>query len=61
MVLNEGYWLVVPMADDPTRSLVRYRFAANAGISAPDGIERRATRRMLPGIFEGLRRQVGAR
>lgn len=61
MVQNEGYWLVMPMADDPSRSLVRYRFVANAGISAPDGVERRATRRMLPGILEGLRRQAGAR
>lgn len=61
MVQNEGYWLVMPMVDDPSRSLVRYRFVANAGISAPDGVERRATRRMLPGILEGLRRQAGAR
>lgn len=61
MVQNEGYWLVLPVADDPSRSLVRYRFVANAGISAPDGVERRATRRMLPGIIEGLRRQAGAR
>jgi len=52
---NTGYWLVQPFNDAGTRALVVYEFHANAGIRAPDGMQRRTTRRLMPGIIEGLR------
>jgi hypothetical protein len=60
MLDQSGYWLVQPWQEDPTATLVRYRFRANAGISAPDGIERSVTRRMLPNVIRGLRQHLGA-
>ena len=52
---NRGYWLVQPWDGAADRTLVVYEFEADTGIRAPDGIERNATRRMLPGILQGLR------
>jgi hypothetical protein len=57
MVENAGYWLLVPRPDG--RTLVRYAFAADAGLHVPDFIERMTTRSMLPGILENLRTRVG--
>lgn len=52
---NRGYWLVQPWQGSESETLVVYEFEADTGIRAPDGIERNATRRMLPGILQGLR------
>lgn len=60
MVSNDGFWLVMPFDGDPARTLVSYRFVANAGVSAPDGMERSATQRMLPGFITGLRERLDA-
>jgi hypothetical protein len=57
---NRGYWLVRPWADATDRTLVVYEFEADTGVRAPDGIERNATRRMLPGILQGLRDRYDA-
>jgi carbon monoxide dehydrogenase subunit G len=58
MVDQTGFWIVTQYEDDPQRTLVHYRFRADAGISAPDFIERNTTRSLLPEIVEGLREVV---
>lgn len=58
MVDQTGFWIVTQYQDDPSRTLVHYRFRADAGISAPDFIERNTTRNLLPDIIAGLRRVV---
>lgn len=58
MIENDGYWLICPWAPDPSRSLVRYVFAADAGVSAPDFIERSVTANMVPNFINNLRQQV---
>ncbi len=58
MVDQTGFWIVAPYQDDPSRTFVHYRFRADAGIRAPDFIERSTTRSLLPDIINGLRRVV---
>jgi hypothetical protein len=60
MVTNDGFWLVTPFNGDVSRTLVSYRFVADSGIAAPDGMEQSATRRMLPGFITGLRERYDA-
>lgn len=60
MVTNDGFWLVTPFNGDAARTLVSYRFVADSGIAAPDGMEQSATRRMLPGFITGLRERYDA-
>lgn len=58
MLEHQGYWVVIPFPGRTDRTLVRYEFIVDPDVSAPDGVERRAMRRMLPGVMEGLRRRV---
>ena len=58
MVENDGYWLICPWIPDPTRSLVRYVFAADAGVAVPDFIERRVTAQMSPQFIHNLRQHI---
>ena len=49
-----GYWLVYTWPDNPEYTLVRYVINADLGIWLPDPVIRWATRRLLPGMVEGL-------
>jgi hypothetical protein len=55
MVDQDGFWMVTRWNDDPNRTLVYYRFRADAGIPAPSFMTRNATRTLLPQIMAGLR------
>jgi hypothetical protein len=58
MIENDGYWLICPWAPDPSRSVVRFVFLADAGISVPDFIERSVTAQMVPQFIRNLRSRV---
>lgn len=58
MIENDGYFLICPWEPDPSRSLVRYVFLADAGVSVPDFIERSVTAQMSPQFIRSLRRRV---
>lgn len=50
-----GYWYLERWEDDPENAtLLRYALWADLGVWLPDAIVRWATRRMLPGIIEGM-------
>ena len=58
MIENDGYWLICPWTPDPSRSLVRYVFLADAGVPVPDFIERSVTAQMSPRFIRNLRSRV---
>lgn len=50
-----GFWYLEQWEDDPEgRTLVSYNLWADLGMWLPDAIVRWATRRMLPGILNGI-------
>ena len=50
-----GFWYITPYGANGEHTLVRYVVYADMGVWVPDPVIRWATRRMLPGIIEGLR------
>ena len=52
---THGYWLLCPWSDDTSYTLVRYVLNMDPGVPVPDAMIRSSTRRMLPGVINGLR------
>ena len=52
-----GYWLLCPWTDDTSYTLARYVLNVDLGVPLPDAIIRSSTRRMLPGVIDGLREE----
>lgn len=56
-----GFWYVQPMPGFPEKTLVRMVVYADIGMAVPQALINWGTRRMLPGIAEGLQEQLDAR
>ena len=53
-----GYWYLERWQDDPeNKTLLRYQLNVDLGVWLPPPVVRWATRRMLPGIIDGLERR----
>lgn len=53
-----GFWWLQPWQGNDQRTLVRFVLNADLGVWLPDFVIRWAQRSMLPGIVDGLRREV---
>ncbi len=56
-----GFWYVQPMPGHPDKTLVRMVVHADIGMWLPQAIINWGTRRMMPGIAEGLQEQCDDR
>ena len=52
---SNGYWLLMPMPDEPDVTYVRYVVHADPGLAIPNVIIRWVTRSALPDLIDGLR------
>ncbi|MCB9506542.1 MAG: hypothetical protein H6697_02615 [Myxococcales bacterium] len=57
---STGFWYVYPYDDAATRTVVRMVVQADLGIWLPSAILNWGTRRMLPGIAEGIQARCDA-
>ncbi len=58
---STGFWYITPYGDSGEQTLVRMVVSADLGIWLPQTLINWGTRRMLPGIAEGIQEQVDAR
>lgn len=58
---STGFWYVHPLDDSGETSVVRMVVEADLGMWLPQALINWGTRRMLPGIAEGIQQQANAR
>lgn len=58
---TDGFWYVEPLDGHPGKTLVRMVVYADIGMWVPQALINWGTRRMLPGIAEGIQEQCDAR
>lgn len=58
---NEGYWIVMPYDQDPSKTLIRMVVFADLGMMVPQAVIQWGTRRALPELAEGIREQTTSR
>jgi hypothetical protein len=58
IVDTEGYWLLIPWAEDGSRTLLRYHITVDLGTWLPDFLLEWSTENMLPARINGIRSQL---
>lgn len=54
MDVLHGYWLLCPYEEDASKTMLKYVINADLGVPLPNSLINWASRRMLPGVIEGL-------
>lgn len=58
---SAGHWAVIPVAEPPHRTLLRYRIAVTPRLSLPDFIVRAAQSQTAPQMFEAISEEARRR